>query len=199
MQRTADQWRHYAEERHSCNFPRSAPTKELNCFCFFLPQDNSTFMQSCILHCHIVQSLTGRHCAFQGTTSGYWTETWFPVRRVASRRCGVSRLPLTPCSRGATAREKHTSSRYIDWNESWKNYAHVAEILIWKGIVAPSCFPSSLWHFFGLCWLVIIAGAPVLEVRKWCFRQRVSKAHCNRIWWTAGPHHSCSVCAAVPE
>lgn len=62
--------------------------------------------------------------------------------------------------------------------------------------LSPSlCFLSTVvW-----LWFMIIAGGPVLEVRKWCFRQRVSKAHCNRIWWTTRPHHSCSVCAAVPE
>lgn len=68
-----------------------------------------------------------------------------------------------------------------------------------KRVIFLSCFSSSSLTMVWQCWFVIVAGAPVLEVWKWCFRQRLSKAHCNRIWRTAGPHHSCSVCAAVPE
>lgn len=48
-------------------------------------------------------------------------------------------------------------------------------------------------------WSVIFAGRPVLEIWKWCFGPRLSKGRWNRLWWASGPHHSCSVCASVPE
>ncbi len=55
-------------------------------------------------------TLTQQCYFFQGTTSGFWTETGFLVRPVASHKCGASLPPLTPCSPAATARAKHTFS-----------------------------------------------------------------------------------------
>lgn len=58
-------------------------------------------------------TLTWQCYVFQDTTSGFWTETGFLVWPMTSHKCGVSLLQLTLRSHAATAREKHTFSRWI--------------------------------------------------------------------------------------
>lgn len=97
----------------------------------------------------LVATLTQQWCVFQDISSGCWTETWCLVRHVASHRCGASRLPLTLCSHGATVREKHTSSRYIDLHESRRT------ILILK----TGVFLFFLCFIFTVVWLWLLQGA----------------------------------------
>ena len=102
-----------------------------------------------------------------------------------------------------------------------KTYIFKVNLLIWYE-TNESIWQTWIWriswirpsrHFFalgsalishlfawGLMFLVVIfAGIAVLEIWKWCFGPQLSEGGWNRLWWTPGSDHSCSVCASVPE
>lgn len=141
---------------------------------------------------------------------------------MTSHKCGVSLLQLTLRSHAATAREKHTFSRWIysvepisvfDIFEFSFQECDTLLLLKTQPWVTFPLVPSTTFIFLvyvyifryilvawgEMLWFVIFAGSPVLEIWKWCFGHWLSKGHWNRLWRAPGPHHSCSVCASIPE
>lgn len=118
-------------------------------------------------------SLSSNVFFFQGTTSGFWTETGRLVRPVTSHKCGASLPPSTLCSPAATARAKHTFSRYSFHPNQWVHLTNLNLRCFMGGTLCTlsGCIfaAKQSWLFFELTFPIELSK-PIVHLCKRLYR-----------------------------